>query len=633
MRGRRRRQSIMQKIIASSLLLAGFTTPAFSQDTSDPTSALSDIVVTATRSETPKNQLATASTVYTPKDIERLQVRTLPELLRGSTGVDVTQTGGYGKISSVFVRGTNSDHVLVLVDGIKVGSVTAGTSPFEYIPLDQVERVEITRGPNSSLYGSEAIGGVIQVFTRKGGKDEPSNKPNVTLETGGGSYNTYRIAGNVSGKLDNTWYNVGTSSLTSQGFNAQRPTPGPFGVNQPDHDGYNNTAVNARVGHHFDTHNTDIEAFFTRAQGNNRYDGDFQNKTDFIEQVAGTALSTDIVDNWRSTVRLGQSLDWQDSFAPNTGAFASSFNSTRWNASWLNQLQLTDAHQLLIGSDYRLDQVSSDTKFNENSRYDVGVFTELHSRFWDNHFLNASVRWDNNQAFGNIVTGSIGWRDNWHYGKANNSVSTFANFGNAFKAPSFNQLYFPNFGNSNLKAEQSKSVEAGLAGVHDWLQWELRAYHTDIDNLIAVVTDPKTFQSTSENINKAQINGLEAEIGTQILGWNGKLNMNLLDPKNRVSNQRLPRRADQTLSFDLSKSFGAIDVGSYVMAQSYRYDDIANNTKVGGYVTVDFRTAYHLNKNWQLSAKLNNALDHRYETVNTYNTAGRNFFVSIHYNY
>ena len=229
----------MQKIIASSLLLAGFTTPAFSQDTSDPTSALSDIVVTATRSETPKNQLATASTVYTRKDIERLQVRTLPELLRGSTGVDVTQTGGYGKISSVFMRGTNSDHVLVLVDGIKVGSVTAGTSPFEYIPLDQVERVEITRGPNSSLYGSEAIGGVIQVFTRKGGKDQPSNKPNVTLETGGGSYNTYRIAGNVSGKVDNTWYNVGTSSLTSQGFNAQRPTPGPFGVNQPDHDGYN----------------------------------------------------------------------------------------------------------------------------------------------------------------------------------------------------------------------------------------------------------------------------------------------------------------------------------------------------------------------------------------------------------
>jgi vitamin B12 transporter len=615
----------MQKIIASSILLAGFNTPVFSQDI--PTS-LPDTVVTATRSDIAKNELATAATVFTREDIDRLQVKTLPELLRGSAGVDVTQTGGYGKITSVFMRGTNSDHILVLVDGIKMGSVTAGTSPFEYIPLDSVERVEITRGPNSSLYGSEAIGGVIQIFTRKGKQTE---KPSVAIDTGGGSYDTYRLAGNVSGKWQNTWYNIGSSQFSSQGFNSQQPTPGAFGVNQPDRDGYLNTAVNARVGHHFDAHKTDIEAFFTRAQGKNEYDGSFQDKTEFIEQVAGTSLSTDIVDNWRSTMRLGQSLDWQDNFAPKTGAFASSFNSTRWNASWLNQFQLTDAHQLLVGSDYRLDQVSSDTKFTEKLRYDVGVFTELHSRFWDNHFLNASVRWDNNQAFGNVVTGNIGWRDNWHFGKSN-TISTFASFGNAFKAPSFNQLYFPSFGNPALKAEQSKSVEVGLAGEHDWLQWELRAYHTDIDNLIVVVTDPKTFKSGSENIGKSQLDGLEAQMSTQILGWNSKLNLNLLSPKNRITNQRLPRRADQTLSFDLSRSFGDFDVGTAVVAQDYRYDDVANNTKVGGYVTVDLRTAYHLNQNWQLSVKLNNALDNKYQTVNTYNTAERNFFVSIHYN-
>jgi vitamin B12 transporter len=619
----------MQKFIASSLLVAGFNTPAFSQDTPvDSVLALPDMVVTATRSETAKNQLATAATVYTRKDIDRLQVKTLPELLRGSAGIDMTQNGGYGKVTDIFMRGTNSDHVLVLIDGIKVGSVTTGTSPFEYVPLDQVERVEITRGPNSSLYGSEAIGGVIQIFTRKG---EQKEKPSVVLDAGGGSYNTYRTSGNVSGKVDNTWYNVGASRFASQGFNSQQATPGPFGVNQPDRDGYSNTAVNARVGHHFDSHNTDIEAFFTRAQGTNKYDGNFQNKTDFIEQVAGTTLATDIVNNWRSTVRLGQSLDWQDQFAPN-GDFSSRFDSTRWNASWLNQFQITDAHQLLVGSDYRLDQVNSDTQFDKTSRYDVGVFTELHSRFWDDHFLNASIRWDKNQAFGNVVTGSIGWRDNWHYGKGNDSISTFANFGNAFKAPSFNQLYYPNFGNPTLKAETSKSVEVGLAGNHEWLQWELWAYHTDIDNLIVIVTDSNTFQSTSENIGKAQLDGLEAEMSTQILGWNSKLNMSLLSPKNRITNQRLPRRADQTLGFDLSRSFGDFDVGTHVVAQDYRYDNAANTTKVGGYVTVDLRTAYHLNENWQLSVKLNNALDNKYQTVNTYNTAERNFFVSVHYN-
>lgn len=615
----------MQKIIASSILVAGFNTPAFSQPSS--TDLLPDTVVTATRSETATNQLSTAATVFTRKDINRLQVKTLPELLRGSAGIDMVQNGGYGKITDIFMRGTNSDHVLVLVDGVKVGSVTAGTSPFESFPLDTIERVEITRGPNSSLYGSEAIGGVIQIFTRKG---EQKEKPSIVIDTGAGSYDTYKVAGNVSGKWQNTWYNLGASRFSSEGFNAQQPTPGAFGVNQPDRDGFGNTGINARVGHHFDTHNTDIEAFFTRSQGTNYYDGNFQNKTGFIEQVAGTSLSTDIIDNWRSTVRLGQSLDWGDNFAPD-GSFSSQFNSSRWNASWLNQLQITDEHQLLLGSDYRLDQVTSDTQFNETSRYDVGVFTELHSRFWDDHFLNASIRWDKNEAFGDVVTGNIGWRDNWHYDK-NNTISTFASFGNAFKAPSFNQLYFPDFGNPNLKAEQSKSVEVGLAGNHEWLQWELRGYHTDIDNLITVVMDPDTFQFSSQNIGKAQLDGLEAEFGTQILGWNSKLNMSLLSPKNRISNLRLPRRADQSLGFDLSRSFGDFDVGTHVIAQDYRYDNIANTTKVGGYVTVDLRTAYHLNNNWQLSVKLNNALDNKYQTVNTYNTAERNFFVSIHYN-
>ena len=618
----------MQKIIASSLLVAGFSTPTFSQDTPSTSIELPDTLVTATRSETAKNQLATASTVYTRKDIDRLQVRTVPELLRGSAGIDITQTGGYGKNSSVFMRGTNSDHILVLIDGVKVGSATTGTSPFEFIPLDQVERVEITRGPNSSLYGSEAIGGVIQIFTRKG---EQKEKPSIVIDAGAGSYDTYRVSGTVSGKVDNTWYTVGSSGFGSQGFNVQQPTSGRFGVNQPDRDGYTNAAVNARVGHHFDAHNTDIEAFFTRAQGKNEYDGNTVNKTEFIEQVAGTTLATDIMDNWRSTVRLGQSLDWGDQFTPK-GVFSSRFDTTRWNTSWLNQFQITDAHQVLVGSDYRLDEVNSDTKYKEKSRYDVGVFTELHSRFWDDHFLNAGIRWDKNQAFGNALTGSIGWRDNWHYGKGKDSISTFANFGNAFKAPTFNQLYYPDFGNPNLKAETSKSVEVGLAGDHEFVQWELRAYHTDIDNLIAVVTNPKTFALTSENIGKAQLDGLESEIGTQILGWNAKLNMSLLSPKNRITNLRLPRRADQTLGFDLSRSFGDFDVGTHVVAQDYRYDDVANNTRVGGYVTVDLRTAYHLNKNWQFDVKLNNALDNKYQTVSGYNTAERNFFVSIHYN-
>jgi vitamin B12 transporter len=613
----------MQKFIAGSLLLAGINSPSQAQkNPTDNALELPNMVVTATRSELAKNQLAASATVYTRKDIERLQVQTLPDLLKGTSGIDMTQQGGYGKIASVFMRGTNPDQLLVLIDGIKAGSVTTGTTPFEFIPIDQIERVEIIKGPQSSLYGSEAMGGVIQIFTRKG---KTQDKPSVSVDAGGGSYKTYHVAGTVSGKWKNNWYTLGSSGLGSHGFNAREAIPGPYGFYQPDNDGYDNASVNARIGHHFDN-NAEVEAFFMRAQGHTDYDGNYQDKTDFVDQVVGTSGSMDILDNWRSTLRLGQTLDDNDQYAPD-GTFSSKFNSTRWNASWLNQFTLTDEHQLILGSDYRLDEVDSSEKYTENSRYDVGVFTELHSQLWDDHFVNASVRYDHNEAFGDAVTGNVGWRYNWDYG-----VSMLGNFGNAFKAPSFNDLYFPNYGNPNLKPEESTSVEVGLAGDHDWVQWDVRAYHTNIDNLITPTMNPVTFEFSAENIGKAQIDGIEAEIGTQLMDWNGKLTGNLLSPENRETNLRLPRRAKQTLALDLSRTFGSFDLGANVLAQGDRFDNTQNTIKVAGYVTVDLRSAYHFNKNWMLSAKLNNLLDKKYQTVDTYNMPDRNFFVTVHYN-
>ena len=270
--------------------------------------------------------------------------------------------------------------------------------------------------------------------------------------------------------------------------------------------------------------------------------------------------------------------------------------------------------------------MNSTSVYQQKSRYDVGVFGELHSRIFDNHFVNASVRWDENEAFGDYVTGSVGWRFNWQHG-----ISVLANFGNAFKAPTFNQLYFPNAGNPNLKPEESKSHEVGLVGDHNWGQWELRAYHIDVDNLINWVSDAKG-NWRPQNTDKAQIEGIEAEIGTKIYGFRPKLTMNLLNPENQQIGKRLPGRADKTLAFDLSKSVADFDFGAAVIAQGNRFADVANKMSVDGFVTVDLRSAYHFNKNWMVSVKLNNLLDKNYQTVNTYNMADRNFFVSIHYN-
>ncbi|SJM92139.1 Vitamin B12 transporter BtuB [Crenothrix polyspora] len=635
----------MKKILFSSLLFTGVNTPfVHAQTNTDQASIdLPEMVVTATRSVTPKKQLSAASTVYTRKDIERLQAKTFPDLLRGTTGIDMTQQGGDGKTTSVFMRGTDSKQLLVLIDGIKVGSATLGGTPFEFIPIDQVERVEIIRGPQSSLYGSEAVGGVIQIFTRKGGD---SKKPRVTLDAGGGSYDTLKASGTISGKLNNTWYTAGASHYNTQGFSTQPRVNNPFGgppLDQPDHDAYYNTAVNARVGHRFDN-NAELEASFMRSQGRNDYDAQLEDKTLFINQVAALTGSMNVVDNWRTTLRLGHSFDDNSQFAPQAHdkGFVSRFYTQRWNTSWLNEIAINDNHQLMAGVDFRLDEnagsdingaaVPNDNtnQYREKSRYDVGVFGEYHGQLLDNHFVNASVRWDKNERSGNYVAGNVGLRSNWSYG-----LSTFANFGNGFKAPSFNDLYWPNAGNRFLKPEESMSAEIGLAGKHSNVQWELRAYHTNLDNLInwapaPTQTDP--FRWIPSNVDKAEIQGIEAEISTQILGWNGKLNMNILSPEDRKTNKRLLRRADKTLSFDLSRSFGQFDVGGTVLAQDHRFDDAANAVKVAGYVTVDLRAAYHFDKHWLLSAKLNNLLDKQYQTVDAYNTADRNFFISIHYN-
>lgn len=606
----------MHKIFFSTLLLTSVSN-LHAQDT--PSENLPEMVVTATRTAVPKNSLSAATTIFTREDIERLQAKSIPELLRGSAGIDVAQSGGYGQISTIFMRGTNSTHVLVLVDGIKVGSVTAGITQFEFIPIDQIERVEIIRGSQSSLYGSEAIGGVIQIFTRKGSE---TKTPKVTLDAGGGSFYTHRTAGSVSGRFNNSWYSASASHFDTDGFNVGG------GANQLDKDGYKNTAVNARIGHHFDN-NAELEAAFLHNQGTTFYDG-FYNKTNFINQVASLVGSLNVVENWRSTLRLGQSLDQHDSFFSSNHKLASRFDSTRWNASWLNQFTLSENHQLIFGSDYRLDEIDSFTKYVESSRYDIGVFGEMHSRFFDNHFVNASVRWDKNQTFGDYVTGSVGWRYNWNYG-----ISVLANFGNAFRSPTFNELYYPRDdwgggGNPNLKPEQSKTYETGLLGEHDWGNWELRAYHTDIDNLI--------LGWSPRNVAKAQIQGVEAQIGTEIYGFKPKLTLNLLNPEDKATGERLLKRTDKSLSFDISRSILDFDLAAAVIAQGDR-EEIAfmpdfsqKMVNVGGFVTVDLRSAYHINENWIISAKLNNLLDKNYQTVNTYNMAGRNFFVSIHYN-
>ena len=577
---------------------------------------LPDLVVTATRTSQTIDHLSAASTVFTRQDIEQLQVHSIPDLLKQATGVDVSESGGAGKNSSVFIRGTSSGHVLVLIDGIRIGSATLGTSSFSSLPIDQIERVEIIRGSQSSLYGADAIGGVIQIFTRKG-EHKKDNKPTISVSAGGGSYDTARVNGNISGQYKQAWYSAGISHETTEGFDAKAST-----TNDNDRDGYENTSFNVRLGYQLND-DYSAEAFILRSQGDNEFDSSFgADENDFVIQNMGLTTKMQFTDNWLSTLTFGESRD--ESKQPNNNFF----NTRRRMVSLSNKLTLATHHEVIIGSDYRDDQVESHTQYTENNRYDIGGFAEYYGRWFDFINFNASVRGDEDEQFGSHVTGNAGFRIKL----MNSDIDLIANFNSGYKAPTFNSLYFPNFGNPDLKPEESTTFEVGLEGDHNWGRWMLRAYHTNIDHLISF--DRVTFLAI--NVDKAQIDGIEGEISTQIHGWNIALNGSALSPKDRVTNNRLPNRSQLHLGVDVSKYFfDKLNIGSTLSVSNDRsYNLFGGSTaKTHGAVVWDMRAAYQLDKNWTVKAKLNNLLNDQYQTNRGYNTADRNFFASIHYLY
>ncbi len=602
-----------RKPLAAALLL--LASPALSaSDTEDA------VIVTASRgAETADETLAPVS-IITRTDIERTQAQSVPELLRSIPGVSVANNGGLGKLSSVFLRGSNSGHVLVLVDGVKVGSATSGTTAFEQIPVEEIERIEVVRGPRSSLYGSEAIGGVIQIFTRKGGG---ALTPHASI--GGGTNPTYTAAAGIEGGGDNAWFNASLDYLDTKGINACNGDPINFAgcfADEPDHDGYDRLGGTLRAGMRF-ANGAEAEFHFLRADGDNDYDGSFSNENDTVQQVLGGKASFMPTTNWLLSLNAGQSRDESDDAL--NGTPASRFETERNSVSLLNEITIGEDRLVTVGLDYQDDQVDSDTLFDEDSRDNTGLFAQYRGGYGA-HDLQFALRGDDNEQFGSHGTGSAAWGYAIH-----DDLRLTASFGTAFKAPTFNDLYYPGFSNPDLDPEESQSFELGLNGRVQTVGWSLNAYHTQVDELIGF--DAVTFVPV--NINEARIIGLEAVLSTSIADWNISGSATFLDPENRSDGANegnvLPRRARQILDLDLDRDFGRYRLGATLHAEDKRYDDLANNVSMGGYATVDLRAEYLLTPEWRLQGKVANLLDKDYETANLYNQPEQGFFLTLRY--
>ena len=578
-----------------------------------------DIVITYSRVEQKVQDVPASVTIINRAEIEQQQATSVPDLLRGLPGISVSSNGGPGKASFINMRGTESDHVLVLIDGIKMGSATTGTTAFENLPIDLIDRIEIVRGSRSSIYGSEAIGGVIQIFTKRG-----SHATQASFSVGAGSYQTVNGSAAFSGSTDNAWFNASVSGVDSNGFNACNGEPltaGCFTI-EPDDDGYSNFAGTFNAGYSFNN-GASVDVNLLRSNGKSDFDGDFVNATDQTQQILGVGVDFPVNKQWDIELSAGRSWDLTDNLKDHV--FTSRFDTTRDSLGFLNNYRINDNHSIIAGIDYINDEVDSTTAYVVSSRSNTGYYGEYIGKF-NAHRVQLGLRADDNEQFGSHTTGNVSWGYSF-----NGGISIDASYSTAFKAPTFNDLYFPGFANPDLRPETSDSFEFGISKQHDWGLASITIFQTDIDDLIAF--DSNTF--TIENIESARIRGLEAEVSTVLAGWRMKAGVTLLDPENKgntASNgNTLPRRAKHTIRFDADHSFGDFSVGGTILAVGKRYDDIANTREMSAYSTLDLRGEYQINRNLRVQARLENLFDEDYEVASYYNTAGRSVFVTLRY--
>lgn len=606
----------MPRLMAVALSLVAL--PALAAETIAP------VVVTATRTAQTTNEVLASVTVITRAEIEDSGVQSLADLLARQRGVSLSHNGPYGKATSLYMRGTSEEQVLVLINGVKVGSATLGSVAFQHLPLSQIERIEIVRGPHSSIYGSEAVGGVIQIFTRTG--ESGPLRTRVSIMRGG--HDTQEATAAISGGDANTRFAITAKVFETAGINVR-------GSAFPDKDGYHNRSASLSFSQDFGPGTTwTVRA--VRAEGVTEFDAcAFPNpsqycETEFVEQVISTRVETRVTDRWSTWVSVGQSQSDSETDVNNPGEF----DTTRQEFSWQNDISL-GLHQLItLGYDYRETTISSDASFAEDERSSHAVFAQWQwtGRHGD---LRVSVRRDDYDAFDDPVTGSIG--AGWRFSP---SLRVYASAGTAFNAPSFNQLYYPNFGNPDLQPEESQSFEIGLVGGDD-VHWSVAAFHTEIDQAIALFCTP-AFVCEPRNLNAAEINGLELAWNTTHGGWRLSASATLLDTRIATDGandgNELPRRPERKFNFDFSRDFGQFYFGAHIRHEGERFDGAANTTRLDDYTLISFRFGYEATRNLTIEGSIENAGDVEHETVatfggGTYNSLGRTVYARLRYRF
>jgi len=615
-------KSLLAVAVAS---LCSYTSFSYAQEaTADET-----VVVTANRFDKVDAAVLAQTVVITKADIERLQAVSLVDVFKTLPSVEITQYGGRGQTASIYVRGGSSSQVLVLVDGVRMPRAMMGGVDFNQIPVSGIERIEYIRGARASIYGSEAISGVINIITRAN-PNESKNK----VHAGFGSNNHYVADASVSQKLsDDKHIKAVVGYEKTDGFNVHPVS----GLNDGDEHGFE--SYHAQLGYQQQLSDT-VSTNFGLTAYNNQYDYDnsyssasyssYEKDTGRVEYRGGHAAVNYNSDKLSSEFNL--SYGTQDNYnfnaleSKNDGDHVAIEQTT---TSWLNSYKVDQNLSVGAGVDFRREKLAEGTAYGssyepeENPRDNIG-FSALGQYQYSDWTAEASIRSDDNSQYGQFTTwhSALGWQFTPAY-------EVVASYGTAFRAPSFVDLYYPGYESPDLKPEESKNVELSLNGYTELLDWSVTLYKNQIDNML--MWDSTAYKT--ENIGKAEITGIELGLNFDTEIVKHQIYLDYKDPvdKSDGEDEQLTYRSKRGAKWNASAQFGDWTLGSQYLYQGERYN--SSGSKLSGYSLWNFTAEYAVTTALSVKGKLSNAFDKDYELISGYATAGREYMLSATYQF
>jgi vitamin B12 transporter len=581
-----------------------------------PCAALADpieaILVTATRTPQAADAALGSVDIVSGEELERWPAADVADALRMRTGIEIARTGGPGQQTSLFLRGTESNHVLLLVDGVRMNPGTIGSPAVQNLTPSMIDHIEIVKGPRSSLYGSDAIGGVVNVITRRGATAGRS------LEFGTGGFGT-RMAGFSAGagdeQLDGS---IAAYWLDSAGF----PTRSDDDTDR----GYRNLSLNGALRASLGGVALGARAWHT--SGTSEYSDFFVTPVDqdFVNSAFAVDASGEPAPGWRTHVTLSHATD---EIAQNqSGDF---LRTRRWQADWQNDVTLGEHNALTAGVLLQREAAASEsygTGFDETT--DTRLLYLQNQASFGRHQLLLAAGHTDHDAFGGHFT----W--NTEYGLTlAGTTSLWVAAGTAFRAPDATDRF--GFGGSpGLKPESSRSYELGIrhhAGEKHVVS--LVAFRNQIDNLIQyVVTDYETYEGENRNVARARIDGIEASWQYTNGPWLARAGATLQDPQDLTEGTRLLRRARENFTLALSRELGPHRLSIDVLAAGQRLDyGYPEPVRLDAYVLANLSATIALPRDWTMTARLENMFDEQYELARGYNTMDRSLFVSLRHEF